>query len=59
MERLAQLGQQEQVVQQLPEGQLGLVQLVQEQEQVAQLVQLVVQLEAQLEPAQPVQQLHR
>jgi hypothetical protein len=39
MERLAQLGQQEQVVQQLPEGQLGLVQLVQEQEQVAQLVQ--------------------
>jgi hypothetical protein len=39
MERLAQLGQQEQVVQQLPEGQLGLAQLVQEQEQVAQLVQ--------------------
>jgi hypothetical protein len=41
MERLAQLGQQEQVVQQLPEGQLE------------------VQLEAQLEPAQLVQQLHR
>jgi hypothetical protein len=36
MERLAQLGQQEQVVQQLPEGQLE-VQL--EPEQVAQLVQ--------------------
>jgi hypothetical protein len=43
MERLGQqLGQQEQVVQQLPEAQQGLVQL--EPEQVAQLVQLVQQL---------------
>jgi hypothetical protein len=49
MERLAQLGQQEQVVQQLPEGQLGLVQLVQEQEQEQEQEQV----------AQLVQQLHR